>query len=399
MRSRADAAPAHRLALRLIGGLAAALALGSVLVPPGKAAAPPLPPELAPIPIAMLVEMGSGQVLAARDPARAFLPASVTKVMTEYVAFEEIAAGRLDPRRSFVVDPATARQWAGQGTSLALRAGTRIDADTLLHAIATVSANDAAVVLAKGYAGSIPAWTAMMNRTAHKLGMRDSAFATPNGWPDEGRTRVSARDLVTLASAMIARYPRLYHTYFGQRYMTYDGLRQHSHDPTLGLVEGADGIKTGHTNEAGYNFLGSATRGGRRLVMVIAGAAYGRERAAASRALLEWGFSAWRARPLFAEGQVVASAQVQGGAARSVPLVASHAVDAAMAAGTTQPVALTLRYRGPIVAPIAKGAEVAELEIDVLGMPPARVPLYAANAVGVAGPLDRIGNGLASLIG
>lgn len=359
----------------------------------------PAPPrEVAPIPVSLLVDIGSGQVLEERDADRRFLPASMTKVMTAYVAFEEIAARRLKLDREFTVGEETSRMWRRRITSLYLQPGTRIDTDTLLHGIATVSANDAAVVLAEGYAGSVPAWATLMNRAAHGLGMAQSSFATPNGWPDGGMTQVTARDLEKLASALIRRHPGLYHHYFGQPTMTYDGVTQKNHDPTLGVVPGADGIKTGHTNEAGFNFLGSAERGGRRLVMVIGGSASGPQRAAAARALLEWGFSAWRTRPLFAAGATVARARVQGGRARSVPLVAAGPVYAAMPIGTTQPVKLTLRYRGPIIAPIAKGAPVAELEIDVLGMRPGRIPLYAGTGVSEAGPSDRLLNGLVGLI-
>jgi D-alanyl-D-alanine carboxypeptidase (penicillin-binding protein 5/6) len=378
----------------VLASLAAVAALSAT-----AGGAMPVPPrEVAPIPVSLLVDIGSGQVLEEHDADRRFLPASMTKVMTAYVAFEEIAARRLKFDREFTVREETSRMWRRRITSLYLQPGTRINTDTLLHGIATVSANDAAVVLAEGYAGSVPAWAAMMNREAHRLGMTQSSFATPNGWPDGGMTQVTAQDLVTLASALIRRHPGLYRHYFGQKSMTYDGVTQQNHDPTLGVVAGADGIKTGRTNEAGYNFLGSAERGGRRLVMVIGGSASGPQRAAASRALLEWGFSAWRTRPLFPAGATIGRARVQGGKARSVPLVAAGAVYAAMPRGTTQPVKLTLHYRGPIVAPIARDAPIAELEIDVLGQRPGRIPLYAGRAVSEAGPLDRLLNGLVGLI-
>jgi D-alanyl-D-alanine carboxypeptidase (penicillin-binding protein 5/6) len=237
----------------------------------------------------------------------------------------------------------------------------------------------------------------MMNAAARRLGMTNSHFGTPNGWPDGGATQVSAQDLVTLGEAMVTRYPALYHRYFGQKRMTWDGVTQESHDPTVGVVRGADGIKTGHTEEAGYNFLGSAERDGRRLIMVVAGAHSEAERAAASRALLEWGFSQWRARPLFARGKEVAEARVQAGDVRSVPLVADRAVMAVLPMGERGPIVLKLSYRGPLVAPIAEGARVAELEIRAGEGPPSRLPLFAGAAVGKAGPLDRLVNGIVGL--
>jgi serine-type D-Ala-D-Ala carboxypeptidase (penicillin-binding protein 5/6) len=348
--------------------------------------------------VALLVDANSGRTLYAREPNRRFAPASMAKVMTVYLALEEMKAGRLSPSRRFVVSEAVAREWNGKGTSLYLRGGQEIDVDTLLHGIATVSANDASVVLAEGYAGDVARWCALMNEQARKLGMADSHFATPSGWPDGGRTYVSARDLVTLGEALVRRHPEEYRRYFGQKRMTFAGVEQQSHDPTVGVVRGADGIKTGHTHEAGYNFLSSAARDGQRLIMVVGGAASEADRAAVSRGLLEWGFSAWRSRPLFSRGATIGDVRVQNGEERSVPLVTDRAL------ATIDPIGVTagrararLLYNGPLVAPIAKGARVAEIEITSADSSVQRFPLYAAASVAAAGPLDRLVNGLVGL--
>ncbi len=321
----------------------------------------------------------------------------MTKAMTAYVAFELIAQGKLDPAQTFIVRPETWAAWHGKGTSMNLRSGESVTLDALLHGITTVSANDAAEVLAEGAAGSVAGWVAQMNAEAVHLHMANSHFATPNGWPDNGATYVSARDLVRLGDAIITRHPDLYHRYFGQKQFTWNGVTQHNHDPTVGVIPGADGIKTGHTNEAGYNFLGSAMRDGRRLIMVIGGARSEEERTAASRALLEWGFTAWRSQPLFARGALVGEAWVQGGDARRVGLLAPRAISTVLPSGTGKLADLSIVYRGPLVAPLAKGAQVAELEIRVDGLPPSRLPLVAADSVGKAGPLDRLWNGLMGL--
>lgn len=382
----------------LRSGLIALLTLGLLAATQAQARPPAPPPEIAGIPVTLLIDLGSGQVLAARQPDLSFVPASLTKVMTAYVAFEEMAAGRLAADRAFTVRAETARLWSGRGTSLNVTAGQRISTDTLLHAIATVSANDASVVLAEGYAGTVPAWARLMNDTARKLGMADSRFGTPSGWPDGGATYVSARDLARLAQAMITRHPGLYRRYFGRKTMAWNGRVLTSHDPTVGVVPGADGIKTGFTREAGFNFLGSAQRDGRRLVMVVAGARSETQRATASRALLEWGFAAWAAKPLFATRATVANARVQGGDAREVALVAASPVYAVVPRDTKEKVSLRIVYRGPIVAPIAKGAAVAQLEVKVGDRAAGRVPLYAGREVGVAGPLHRLLNGLIGMI-
>jgi len=365
----------------------------------GTLSARPLPPdEIADIPVVMMVDLNSGQTIHTRNPDRQFLPASLTKVMTAYVAFEEISAGRLAQNREFSVRPETAKLWKGRGTSMYLDPGERVSSRDLLRGIMTASANDASVVLAESHAGNVAAWSFLMNDAAKRLGMKNSAFNTPNGWPDEGKTYVSARDLVTLATAMIRKFPGLYREFSGQREMVWKDVRLFSHDPVTGHVRGADGIKTGFTREAGYNFLGSGERDGRRLVMVLAGAKSDSQRAKAARAYMEWGFSAWQSRQLFARGARVGQAKVQNGTAQTIELVARDPIHATYPANSSARITLAIRYRGPIRAPIVKGAKVAELEIRAGALPPSRVPLYAEHSVAKAGPIDRLVNGLRKLI-
>lgn len=377
--------------------LALALTAGAA-----HAAVPTPPAELAPIPVSLLVDLGSGQVLEQRHPDTPFLPASVTKVMTAYVAFEEIGAGRLALDRVFAERPETEKEWFAKGTNMYLQTTDRPTTRDLLHGIMTQSANDAAIVLAEGYAGSIPGWTARMNDAARRLGMTRSHYGTPNGWMDDGHTYVTASDLVRLADAMITRYPDLYREFSGHKHWYWHGqagdVVMRSHDPTVGVIPGADGIKTGYTREAGYNFLGTAERDGRRLVMVLAGSPTTPVRDAAARALIEWGFSTWSPRHLFDKGQTIAKAQVQGGDALSLPLVANREVHATLPNGERRPMNLSVHYKGPLVAPIRKGDQVGELDIKVQGLAPGRVPLYAGRDVGRAGVLDRLRNGFINLI-
>lgn len=355
------------------------------------------PAEIDPIPVSMLVDLGSGQVLWARQPDLPFVPASVTKVMTAYVAFEQIQRGTLKPEQEYTVSEAVARDWQGKGTSLYLKAGDKVSVDLLIRGITTVSANDGAAVLAEGYAGSLPRWAQLMNAEARRLGMSNSHFNTPNGWMDDGATYVSARDLVRLADAMTLRHPDLYRRYIGHKSLLWVNGGARNHDPLIGNFPGADGIKTGYTREAGYNYLGSAERNGQRLAMVIAGAKSGPERAAAAKALMEWGFSAWKVRPLFAAGANVGNARVQDGTARQVALVSPRAIHANLPLEGGSVTSLRIVYQGPLVAPIAKGDKVAELEIRTSEGEPSRVPLFASSSVAKAGTWDRIVNGLVSL--
>jgi len=364
----------------------------ALLAHPAGLHADPAPPAESAAPIALMVDLTSGQVLHSREVERRFLPASVTKVMTAFLAFEMLADGRLKPQTEYVVDEQLAKEWSGEGSSLFLKAGDRVSVDILLHGVTTVSANDGAMLLARGAVGSVDKWVAEMNRAAARLGMNDSHFGTPNGWPDEGATFTTAHDLAILARAMITRHPGLYARYFGHRSFGYHGVGQDNHDPITGIVPGADGIKTGYTREAGYNFLGSAQRGGRRLVMVIAGIDSEEERAAIARDYIEWGFNGFTQRAIFRAGHPIGTALVQDGAADRVALRTAKPVIADVASGTDPKIELALRYRGPIRAPIAKGQQVAELEVRIEGFAPYRVPLEAAETVPEANPWQRVAN-------
>jgi D-alanyl-D-alanine carboxypeptidase (penicillin-binding protein 5/6) len=359
---------------------------------------PTFAPPPAEVPIALMVDLSSGQTLYSREPDRRFMPASITKVMTAFTAFELIDAGKVKPEQLLLVDDRTWTDWHGVGSTMFLALHQRVTVDALLHGVTTVSANDGAAVLGEGLAGSLPNWTAMMNAKAREIGMRDSHFGTPNGWMDEGRTFVTARDLATLASAMITRHSDLYARYFGRRSLRFNGFEQRNHDPVTGVVLGADGIKTGFTNQAGYGFVGSAARDGRRLVMVIGGAPSSRIQHQASREFLEWGFQAFTGSPLFPKGAIVGDAKVQGGAQRYVALKAPIEVGYDLPKGQTGNVRLAIRYEGPLRAPIAKGEQVAVLEIAADGMRPSHVPLMAAEAVPVANGAQRLVNGVAGLL-
>lgn len=359
-----------------------------------SATAPPVPDD---IPVALLIDLSSGQTLFAREPDRRFVPASVTKVMTAYTAFRLIGQGKLRPETPVTISPEVAEVWSGEGSSMFLKAGDRVTVDQLLLGVTTVSANDGAVALAMAAVGSQQAWLELMNRNAAELGMRDTHFGTPNGWPDEGRTYTSARDLAILAEAMTMRYPELYRRYVGRHGMQYNGIAQNNHDPVTGVVDGADGIKTGYTRQAGYNFLGSAERDGRRLVMVIAGAPTASLRNTAARDLLRWGFDAFESRQVLPSELQVGHARVQDGAADRVALRTGRAVLASVPLERLDAVKLSIRYRGPVEAPIAKGQQVAFLHVEVPGQQPHDVPLVAAEAVDRANVVERLRNGLLGL--
>jgi D-alanyl-D-alanine carboxypeptidase (penicillin-binding protein 5/6) len=359
-----------------------------------------------PAPIALMVDLSSGAVLFAKDADRRIPPASMAKMMTVYVAFDLIKQGKLKLDDKFTVQPETWRKWHGPqaGSTMFLETGEQISVQELLYGIVTLSGNDACVVLAEGIAGTEEAFINLMNQQAKKLGLTNSNFGNSNGWPDEGRTYVTARDLAKLAEATIEDHPALYKQFYSQHNYTRtlsDGkvIKQDNRDPLLGRVAGADGLKTGHTQEAGYGFTGSAEQNGRRLVMVVAGLTSYNGRADESVKFMNWGFRAWNAQKVVTKGRTVGEASVQGGSAGTVALVAPRDLAVAIPAGTTPELKGRIVYQGPLKAPIKAGDHVAELVITTGDGMVQTLPLAAAADVAEAGFFRRAWLGLWSLFG
>jgi D-alanyl-D-alanine carboxypeptidase (penicillin-binding protein 5/6) len=367
------------------------------------------PPFETPAPIAYVIDLSSGAVLLAKDADRRIPPASMAKMMTTNVAFELIDRGDLALGKMCTVRPETWKQWHGPaaGSTMFLSPGEQVSVENLLHGIVTLSGNDASVVLAECIAGTEQAFANVMNENAKRLGLTNSHFGNSNGWPDEGRTYVTARDLATLARAEIENHPKLYKKFYSQTQFTWgktlgsgDNITQANRNPLLGRVPGADGLKTGHTEEAGYGFTGSAEQNGRRLIMVVAGLdSYG-QRVEESVRLMQWGFNAWQSKPLFKKDKVVGSAQVQMGSNSEVALVAPRDLSITIPAGILSKVqGMKIRYLGPVKAPIAKGQHIADLVVMTSDSGEQVMPLAAAEAVGEAGFFGRAWIGLKQMLG
>ena len=370
-------------------------------------AAPAQAPQLeTKAPIAYLVDLSSGAELLAKNADQRMPPASMAKMMTTELAFELIDSGKTSLDKMCTVRPETWRQWHSAGSTMFLSANEQVSVKNLLHGIVTLSGNDASVVLAECLAGSETGYVAQMNALARQLGMANSHFGNTTGWPDEGRTYVTARDLATLAKATIERHPQLYKTFYGQESFTWgrtlgggEPITQGNRNPLLGKIEGADGLKTGHTEEAGYGFTGSAEQEGRRLVMVVAGLDSWNDRVEESARLMSWGFGAWDAKPLFKAGAQVGTARVQLGGDDEVALVAPRNLAVTLPAGLGGDATVKIRYIGPIKAPIAKGQHIADLVVSTASTPPQTMPLVAGEAVGEAGFFTRAWIGLKQLLG
>lgn len=380
----------------------ASVAAIAALSLPVSAAAPPFETTA---PIAYMVDLSSGAVLYAKDADRRIPPASMAKMMTMYLAFDLIAQGKFKLDQKFTVRPETWEKWHGPqaGSTMFLSVGEQVSIENLLHGIATLSGNDACVVLAEGMFGTEAAFVAQMNETAKRLGLANTNYGTSNGWPDGGVTYTTARDLATLGKATLDKYPDLYKQFYGLKDFTWGktlgsgkDIVQPNRNPLLGKVAGADGIKTGHTDEAGYGFVGSAEQNGRRLVMVVAGLDSFNNRVTESVKFMEWGQKAWEAKPIVAAGKRVERAEVQMGSASEVGLVAPRAIAVTLPVGAAATLKAKVVYDGPVKAPIKKGQHIADLVITTADTPPQIMPLVAESDVGEAGFFGRVWAGLTS---
>lgn len=372
---------------------------------PAEAAAPPFD---TPAPVAFLKDLSSGAILYAKNPDLRMPPASMAKMMTVYVAFDLIRKGELKLDAMATVRPETWKRWHGPaaGSTMFLSPGEQVSVANLLFGIVTLSGNDACVVLAEHISGTEEAFVALMNRRAKEMGLTNSHFGTSNGWPDGGVTYVSARDLATLAEKTIEEHPKLYKTFYSRPSFTWgktmgsgQAITQANRDPLLGRVAGADGLKTGHTEEAGYGFTGSAEQNGRRLVMVLSGLTSFNQRVEQSVSFMNWGFRAWQSKPVAPKGRKVQTAEVQLGDEREVGLVAPKDLVVTVPAGLGSDLKSRVVYQGPIKAPFKKGDHIADLVVSGPDMAPQKLPLVADRDVGEAGFFDRMMAGLRWLFG
>ncbi|WP_294243551.1 D-alanyl-D-alanine carboxypeptidase family protein [uncultured Sphingomonas sp.] len=374
------------------------------MVTPSVAAAPQFD---TPAPVAFMKDLSSGAILFQRDADRRMPPASMAKMMTVYVAFDLVKKGQLKLNDMVTVQPETWKKWHGPqaGSTMFLSPNEQVSVANLLYGIVTLSGNDACVVLAEHIAGTEQNFVERMNRTAKQIGLNNSHFGTANGWPDGGVTYVTARDLADLADHTIQDFPQLYKQFYSKRDFTWgktmggNAITQANRDPLLGRVAGADGLKTGHTEEAGYGFTGSAEQNGRRLVMVMAGLNSSNARAEESVKFMNWGFRAWQAKPVVAKGKKVADAEVQMGSSSSVGLVAPRQLTVTLPAGLDPAISAKVVYQGPIKAPIKAGQHIADLVVSSPDMPAQRLPLVADKDVSEAGFFGRAWSGLTSLFG
>lgn len=365
--------------------LAVTLAAAIVLGRPGAAQAQSFQ-TLAPQ--AILFDADTHSVLFEKGADDAMAPASMVKIMTALVVFEEITQGRLKLDNEMVVSENAWRRGGAVsgGSTMFAVPNSRIKVSDLLSGLLVQSGNDAAIVLAEGIAGSEDNFVRLMNERGQKLGLKRSTFRNVMGF-SHPEQRVTARDMAMLADHVVSTYPELYR-YFGQREFTWNRVRQQNRNPLLTMDIGADGLKTGNIEESGFGLVGSAVQNGQRLIVVVNGLKTARDRSQEARKLLEWGFRSFESREIFAAGEPVGEVSVFGGDRSSLPVVAKGAVKLLLPRGASDRMRGRIIYQGPVLAPVAKGAEIGRLRIERGETKALDIPVYAADDV-AAGPLTR----------
>jgi serine-type D-Ala-D-Ala carboxypeptidase (penicillin-binding protein 5/6) len=349
--------------------------------PARPTAPPPAPPPMATPPVIearnwVLVDFASGQSLAENNADQRVEPASLTKLMSAYVVFGALRDGRLKMNEDVLISE---HAWRAEGSRTFVQVGTRVPVEVLVKGMIVQSGNDATIALAERVGGSEPAFVQMMNAYAQRLGMKGTHFEDASGLPSPTHYS-TARDLAILSRAIIRDFPQYYGIYSMREY-TWNKIRQENRNGLLERDSSVDGIKTGHTDSAGYCLISSALRSGMRLVSVVLGAKSVGARESGSAALLAYGYNFYEAVTVKQAGEMVLKPRVYKGTEQYVGVAAAAAVQVMVPRGQGTTVTTRASVRGPLLAPLAAGTAVGELQVDVAGKTVARVPLYPVAAV------------------
>ena len=367
--------------------------------PAPTAPANPLSPETTARQL-IIADVASGTILLEKNPDERMPPSSMSKIMTAYVVFEALRRGDLRLEDTL---PVSERAWRMQGSKMFVPLGERVKVEDLLRGMIIQSGNDACIVLAEGLAGSEEGFAERMNETARRIGLASSNFRNASGWPDPEHY-MTARDLLTLSARLVADFPE-YYRYYGERDFTFGRemgsnrtITQPNRNPLLQRMPGADGIKTGHTESAGYGLSGSAMRENRRVILVANGWPTMRARSEESERLLEWAFREYGSYTLFKAGQPIEEAPVWMGKLEKVNLVAAQDVVVTIPRRLRAQLVARASFDGPVAAPIQRGQAMGTLTITVPDRPAASFALVAGDDVEKLGFGGRVAAGLSHLV-
>jgi D-alanyl-D-alanine carboxypeptidase (penicillin-binding protein 5/6) len=333
----------------------------------------------------LVMEAETGTVLLDKNADEHMPPASMSKVMTAYLVFDYLKQGRakLDDEL-----PVSEHAWRTGGSKMFVPLGGRIKVEDLVRGMVIQSGNDACVVLAEGLAGSEQAFVDQMNEKAKQIGLTNSHFADVNGLPNPDHY-MTARDLATLAMRTIKDFPEDY-KYYGEKEFKYNNISQGNRNPLLYKDLGADGLKTGHTEEAGYSLVASVARGDRRVILVLGGLPSMKARAQESERLIEWAFREYSNYKLVSAGDKVDDADVWLGAEPKVPLTVEKDLVVTLPRKSRKDMKVAVSYDRPVPAPIKKGDQIAKIAITAPDVQPMQAPLYAAANVDRMGVVGRV---------
>jgi D-alanyl-D-alanine carboxypeptidase (penicillin-binding protein 5/6) len=361
-------------------GFAAFLAVVALALPAGEARAQQTIQTS--VPYAILMDSETGAVLFEKAADEAMVPASMAKLMTLEMLFNEIKEGKVSLDDEFLIsENAWRRGGAPSGGSAMFAAlNSKVKVSDLILGVCVQSGNDAAIAIAEALAGTENAFAARMTTRAKEIGLKGSTFANATGMPDPDQ-KMTARDLATLANHIIKTYPELYKN-FGVKEFTWNKIRQQNRNPLLFMDVGADGLKTGNVGDSGFGVTGSAVQNDQRLIVVVNGAKTAKERAEEARKLLNWGFRAFEVKELFPAGSVVGEAKVYGGEPGSVDLVTKAPVRILVPRGNPERVTAKVVYQGPLRPPVAAGTQVGRLRIQRGDVQALDIPLYVQEDAG-----------------
>jgi D-alanyl-D-alanine carboxypeptidase (penicillin-binding protein 5/6) len=335
----------------------------------------PAPPEVA-AKNYILVDFASGKVLAEKNANAKIEPASITKLMTAYVVYKEMDEGRL--LLNDMVD-ISEKAWRMGGSRMYLEVGSSVSVDDLLKGLVIQSGNDASVALAEHIAGTEAAFVQLMNQYAAELGMDNTNFENSTGWPDK-KHLTTARDIATLAAAIIREFPENY-TRYAEKEFTYNGIKQYNRNKLLWRDETVDGMKTGHTDSAGYCLVSSALRGDMRIISVVLGTASEKARASVSQAVLNYGFRFFESHTLYDEGEVLSRPRIWKGEYETLSIGLAEALAISIPRGAYDDLDAIMDIDKNIEAPVSKGQQVGEVKVSLDGKMLVTVPLVALEAV------------------
>ncbi|MDY7576947.1 D-alanyl-D-alanine carboxypeptidase family protein [Herbaspirillum sp. RTI4] len=339
----------------------------------------------------LLLDATSNQVVASQDADLRVEPASLTKIMTAYLAFAAVRDKKLSLTQTvnvsvdaWKVDPSSSKMF--------IEPNKPVSIDNLLFGLITVSGNDAAVAVAEAVAGSVDAFVNQMNQEGQRMGLRNTHYTNPHGLPDPANY-TTARDLSVLANRLINDFPQFYKTYYSAKKFTYNNITQPNRNRLLWLDPTVDGMKTGHTESAGYSMITSARRqegnGERRLISVIVGTTSDQVRTQESQKLLNWGFQNFDAVKLYAKDQAIDTPKVWKGAQSQVKIGFRHDVYVTVPKGSATKVKPTLTRNDPLMAPLAENAKVGTMKVSLDGNVILEVPVVALEQVSQASIFGR----------